>query len=89
MPRRIRRRIRGNFKNICFKPCGMPTHSLEIITLTKDELEAIRLADLEGLYQEDAANKMEVSRPTFGRILNNARNKIADAIINGKSIELI
>jgi len=89
MPKRRRRRIRGNFNNICFKPCGMPTHSLETITLTKDELEAIRLADLEGLYQEDAANKMEVSRPTFGRILNAARAKIADAIINGKSIELI
>jgi len=89
MPRRIRRRIRGDFKNICFKPCGMPAHSLEIVTLTKDELEAIRLADLERLYQEDAANHMEVSRPTFGRILNNARAKIADAIINGKSIELI
>jgi len=89
MPRRIRRRIRGNFNNICFKPCGVPAHSLDVITLTKDELEAIRLADLEGLYQEDAATKMEVSRPTFGRILNNARAKIADAIINGKSLELI
>jgi len=89
MPRRIRRKIRGKFNNICFKPCGVPGHSLEVIILTKDELEAIRLADLEGLYQEDAAGKMEVSRPTFGRILNSARAKIADAIINGKSIELI
>jgi predicted DNA-binding protein (UPF0251 family) len=89
MPRRIRRRIRGNFKNICFKPCGVPVHDLETVSLSKDELEAVRLADLEGLYQEDAANKMEVSRPTFGRILNSARNKIADAIINGKTIELI
>ncbi|AZV46487.1 DNA-binding protein [Nautilia sp. PV-1] len=89
MPRRIRRRIRGNFNNICFKPCGIPAHDLQTVTLTKDELEAIRLADLEGLYQEEAASKMEVSRPTFGRILSNARAKIADAIINGKSIELI
>jgi predicted DNA-binding protein (UPF0251 family) len=88
MPRRIRRRIRGKFGNICFKPCGVPGHSLEVIYMTKDEIEAIRLADLEGLYQEEAANKMEVSRPTFGRILNAARKKLADAIINGKSIEL-
>jgi predicted DNA-binding protein (UPF0251 family) len=89
MPRRVRRRIRGNFNHLCFKPCGIPGHALEIIELTKDEMEAIRLADLEGLYQEDAANQMNVSRPTFGRILNNARAKIADALINGKSIEIL
>ena len=89
MPKRIRRRIRGNFNNICFKPCGIPSHSLETVTLTKDELEAIRLADIEGLYHENAAKKMEISRATFGRILNSARAKIADAIINEKSIELI
>jgi len=89
MPRRIRRRIRGNFGNICFKPCGVRAHSLEKVVLSKDELEALRLADLEGMYQEDAASEMEVSRPTFGRILSSARKKIADAILNGKSIELI
>jgi predicted DNA-binding protein (UPF0251 family) len=89
MPRRVRRRIRGNFNHVCFKPCGVPNHTLEIVELTKDEMEAIRLADLEGLYQEDAANKMEISRPTFGRILSSARAKIADALINGKSIEIL
>jgi predicted DNA-binding protein (UPF0251 family) len=67
----------------------MPNHTLEIVQLSKDEMEAIRLADLQGLYQENAANKMEISRPTFGRILSSARAKIADALINGKSIEIL
>ncbi len=89
MPRRVRRRIRGSFHHICFKPCGIPTHILENIELSKDEMEAIRLADFKGLYHEEAANKMEVSRPTFGRILNTARKKIADALINGKKIEIL
>ena len=89
MPRRVRRRIRGNFNHVCFKPCGMPNHTLEIVQLSKDEMEAIRLADLQGLYQENAANKMEISRPTFGRILSSARAKIADALINGKAIEIL
>ena len=89
MPRRVRRRIRGNFQNICFKPCGIPSKNLKTVTLTKDELEAIRLADLEGLYHEVAALQMEISRPTFGRILSLARAKIADALLNSKAIELI
>jgi predicted DNA-binding protein (UPF0251 family) len=67
----------------------MPNHALEIVQLSKDEMEAIRLADLQGLYQENAANKMEISRPTFGRILSSARAKIADALINGKAIEIL
>lgn len=57
---------------------------LEQIGLGLDELEALRLADLEGLYQEEAAARMNVSRPTFGRIISEARRKVADAIINGK-----
>jgi len=75
MPRRVRRRIRGRFHHNCFKPCEMPRAELEPILLTKDEIETIRLADFEGLYQEDAAREMEVSRPTFSRILNSARKK--------------
>ena len=88
MPRRIRRRIRGKFHHNCFKPCGDPARELEFEVLSKDEMEAIRLADFEGLYQEDAAKEMEVSRPTFSRILANARKKIANALINGKAIEI-
>ncbi len=61
---------------------------LEETVLDMDELEAVRLADHEGLYHEDAAQKMEVSRATFGRILNSARRKLADAVINGKALKI-
>ena len=54
----------------------------------RDELEAVRWADLEGLYQEEAARRMRISRPTFGRIIETARSKIADALLNGKALKL-
>jgi len=56
--------------------------------LKLEELEAIRLKDLEGLEQEACAQKMEVSRPTFQRILLSAREKIADSLVNGKMIHV-
>jgi predicted DNA-binding protein (UPF0251 family) len=59
---------------------------LQCIELTVDEFEAIRLADCERLYQEQAAERMNVSRPTFGRILDAARAKVADAIVHGKAL---
>lgn len=71
-----------------FKPAGISLSNLEIINLTLDEIEAIRLADYEGLYQEDAAKKMNVSRQTFGNILSSARRKITDALINAKAISI-
>lgn len=64
-----------------FKPVGRPAAELEIETLRADELEALRLADLEGLYQEAAAERMGVSRPTFSRILDRARSVVARALI--------
>jgi len=88
MPRRIRRRIRGNFDKVCFKPCGIPAHALDKVFLSEDELEAVRLMDYEGLYQEEVAQAMGVSRPTISRILKEARAKIADALINAKAIEI-
>jgi predicted DNA-binding protein (UPF0251 family) len=90
MPRRIRRRIQGRFHHNCFSPCscGINKYGLESVILTKDQMEAIRLADFKGLYQEDAAKEMEISRPTFSRILNNARKKIATALIEGRAIEI-
>jgi len=88
MPKRVRRRIRGRFHHNCFKPCRIPASDIDSVILSKDEIEAIRLADYEGLYQEDAANEMEISRPTFSRILNNARKKIASALLEGKIIEI-
>jgi len=71
-----------------FKPKGMPLRMLEEVSLTIEELEAIRLKDLEGLDQESCAKKMEVSRPTFQRVLMNARAKIADALVGGKAIKV-
>jgi predicted DNA-binding protein (UPF0251 family) len=61
---------------------------LEHVTLTVDELEAIRLADLQGLYHEQAAEKMNISRQTFGRILESAHKKIADVLVNGKALSI-
>ena len=56
--------------------------------MTLDEFEAVRLADLEGLYQEQAAEEMGVSRPTFSRIVESAHKKIADALVHGKVIRI-
>jgi uncharacterized protein len=69
-----------------FKPQGIPGRELEEVVLTVDEMEALRLADLEGLYQQTAAERMNVSRQTFGRIIDSAHRKVAEAIIHGKSI---
>jgi len=71
-----------------FKPAGIPGRTLPEVVLTLDELEAIRLADLEGLYQEDAASHMEVSRQTFGNIISSAHAKLADCIVNGKMLRI-
>jgi 7,8-dihydropterin-6-yl-methyl-4-(beta-D-ribofuranosyl)aminobenzene 5'-phosphate synthase len=71
-----------------YKPRGVPLSVLQHINLTVDELEAIRLADPQGLYQEQAAQKMNVSRQTFGRIIESAHRKIADALVNGKALSI-
>lgn len=71
-----------------YKPRGVPLSVLQHVTLTVDELEAIRLADLQGLYQEQAAEKMKISRQTFGRILESAHKKIADALVNSKALAI-
>jgi len=71
-----------------FKPQGIPMRFLEEVSLSFEEIEAVRLKDMEGLEQEQAAARMEVSRPTFQRILASARNKIAAAILSGKAIRI-
>lgn len=83
------------FRRICFdpnftyfKPAGISKKLLEEIELEKDELEAIRLADLEGLYQEEAAKIMGISRQTFGNILSKAHKKISDFLVNGKVLKI-
>jgi predicted DNA-binding protein (UPF0251 family) len=61
---------------------------LEEVNLALDELEAVRLADLEGLYQENAAKKMNISRQTFGNIIERAHRKIADVLLNAKALKI-
>ena len=89
MPRTKCRRHIENHPNISFyKPAGIPLRELKEVTLELDELEAIRLADLEGLYQNKAAEQMKISRQTFGRIINSAHKKIAEALIHGRAIKI-
>ncbi|MFZ5753613.1 MAG: DUF134 domain-containing protein [Bacillota bacterium] len=71
-----------------FKPAGIPKCQLEELVLSVEEIEAIRLKDREGLEQEECAERMHVSRPTFQRILMSARSKIAEAITEGKAIKV-
>lgn len=71
-----------------FKPRGIPLVELEEISLTMDELESIRLADYYGLYHEDAATKMKISRQTFGRILQGAHKKVAECLLMGKALRI-
>jgi predicted DNA-binding protein (UPF0251 family) len=71
-----------------FKPMGIPLHDLNENILTLDEAEAMRLADIEGLSQEEGAEKMGISRATFGRILNQGHQKVADAILHGKALRI-
>jgi predicted DNA-binding protein (UPF0251 family) len=71
-----------------FKPAGIPLRLLTEVRLTVEEAEALRLKDLEGMEQEEGADKMNISRPTFQRILALARQKVADALLNGKAIRI-
>lgn len=71
-----------------FKPAGVPARLLEGVALSVEELEAIRLKDVEGLQQEECAEKMHISRPTFHRVLESARRKVADVLINGKALRI-
>jgi predicted DNA-binding protein (UPF0251 family) len=71
-----------------FKPRGVPLRELDVVQLSLEELEAVRLTDLEGSDQEEAAQKMGISRRALWEDLQNARRKIADALVNGKAIEI-
>jgi uncharacterized protein len=89
MPRPKRcRRISSTPGSSYFKPRGLPLSEIEEVVLRVDEFEAIRLADLEGLYQELAAEKMSVSRQTFGRIIASAHRKVAEALVWGKALKI-
>jgi predicted DNA-binding protein (UPF0251 family) len=89
MPRPLKcRRVAFLPEASYFKPAGIPLRVLSEIRLSVEEVEAIRLKDLEGLAQAPSAQKMNVSRPTFQRVLASARQKIADALLKGKAIRI-
>jgi len=82
------RRVGSMPESNYFSPRGVSLSALEEVILTVDEFEAIRLADLESSYQEQAAEKMNVSRQTFGRIIECAHKKVADALVKGKALKI-
>lgn len=82
------RRVSCAVAAVYFKPQGIPMRFLEEIEMELDEIEALRLADLEGLYQADAAARMGVSRQTFGNIIARAHKKVASALLCGKALRI-
>ena len=86
-PRRMRY-VRGLPKVDYFKPRAVPMSILDEVVLHIEEFEAVKLSDVEGLEQEEACKKMKVSRQTFGRVLNSARGKMANAIVFGKALRI-
>ncbi len=87
MPRpRKRRTIAVPPRAMIYKPAGIPLEGLRRVTLLAEELEALRLMDLEDLSQEDAAQRMGVSRSTFQRIVAQARRQVALALVEGAAL---
>jgi predicted DNA-binding protein (UPF0251 family) len=82
------RRVAGGPDVTYFKPRGVPMSALSEVLLELDEYESLRLADLEGMYQQDAAVVMGVSRQTFARMLGAARRKVADALVHGRALRI-
>ncbi|MFW5902695.1 MAG: DUF134 domain-containing protein [archaeon] len=89
MPRpRRRRRIRRRPERMWFKPRGVPLSEIKQIDLNTDELEAMRLKHMRELSQEEAAEKMNVSRSTFARTLNEAHRKVTDFLVKGQALQI-
>lgn len=89
MPRpRRTRRVSGTPDVAYFKPAGVPMTHLQEIVLTVEEFEALRLKDFLETDQKDAAKKMDISQPTFHRLVKTARQKTAEAIVRGKAIRI-
>jgi len=86
--RRKARKIDADFSGVCFKPCGIERTTLERVVIYEDEMEAIRLSDLESMYQQECSDRMGISRTTFSRLVESARRKIADALVNKKAINV-
>ena len=85
---RLPRCLRFNPSVYYFKPRGIPLRELEEVALLPDELEALKLYEVDGLEQIAASVKMKISQPTFARLLGSANKKVAEAIIKGKAIRI-
>ncbi len=89
MPRpRKHRRLSSVPQPAIFKPIGLPLESLDTVTLLHEELEALRLADLEGCHQEAAAAQMGISRSSFQRMVTEARRKLIYALVQGAALHI-
>jgi predicted DNA-binding protein (UPF0251 family) len=89
MVRPKKNRMVASLPNVTYyKPAGIPLRDLNEVKLSIEEAEALRLKELEELEQSKGAARMDVSRPTFQRILSSARKKVADALLNGKAIRI-
>lgn len=84
-PRHIAHRPPANY----FKPAGIPLCELQEVELGADEMEALRLADVEDLYHTEAAKRMKVSRQTFDRIVRRAHAKVAEALVHGRALRVL
>jgi len=83
------RRVQFDPKAVYFKPRALPLSTLEEVELNLDEMEALRLCELEELDQIEAAKEMKISQSTLQRLLSSAHKKITDALINGKAIKIL
>ena len=89
MPRPRKKRILSRMPRAAvYKPAGVPLDQLRQVALLQEELEALRLADLEGLTQAQAAEEMGVSRSTFQRVVAQARRRVAQALVQGHALQI-
>ncbi len=89
MPRPRKRRVLSRKpRPAVYKPAGAPLDGLRQVNLLHEEMEALRLADLEGLTQAEAAERMGVSRSTFQRIVAHARRQVALALVEGHALQI-
>lgn len=86
---RLCRKIRFSPDITYFKPQGVPMRFLDVVELTIEEIEALRLRNIADLEQEEAAKKMNTSQSTFQRILSSAYKKLTEALVEGKAIKII
>jgi len=82
--RRKYRYIDKDHDDICFKPCSKRAKDSDMVILYDDEMEALRLCDFEGLYQQEASESMKISRTTLSRVVSEARKKVVDALLHEK-----